>query len=333
MSLNDILKNDFLKITIGVLFVLIFFISFININWKNPSFKENYISYILIFVTSVAISFCLYLYLTDATNIENKKVILDFLKTLLPTILAILSLLYALSSGLFNLKKENLQHDINKFEKQKDSLHIEVKVAKDSVESIKNELIEKNNTLVEYEKNIKFYRDSISEIKNESEAKSSAISELEKLNQEYDKQLKKRLSITKEPFVQLVGVAPNRNSGFQISVYNKNLKQLTNNEITILDYSPYNHQTNAKYDTKSKKFDISLGFIGNYEYQKTPNIDFVEVPYIISIFKRTKKLTSEEVSNYNKGSYLNFRNLDRETAWKIPVPYVGAEYKIILNDF
>lgn len=119
MILTDILKTDFARITIGFLAILIFLISFINIHWQSPSFKENWKQYILIFLTSLAISSWLFFYLNDIDNVENKRITLDFLKTLLPTTLPILSILYALSSGLFNIKKENLQYDINKFKAEK----------------------------------------------------------------------------------------------------------------------------------------------------------------------------------------------------------------------
>lgn len=340
MELWATIKKDWLLITIWVIVLLLLILSFVNINWEKPKFKEgyNWIWYSILIVIGIFSFITTYHYL-KYPNLENdNKFVLEFLKVLLPTLLAILSLLYALSSGLFNIKNEtlkknkaNLEYDINRlqedkkgFENEKEKLAKKLKTLNDSLNFKEEILNSKEKEITEKEKEIQSFKTTVEEIKKESLEKSNAIDYLRELNKQFKLQSEKRISNINKPIVELVDVISSEGSGYVVSVFDSKLNQLTQKEIGFLNSDEYGSL--ARYDKESKKFYVSLApYIGAPDGIK-PN-----KPFNLQIF-RTNDVSLGGKLQFNWDT-LNRNDLDTSSSWSILVPYIYAEYKIILNDF
>lgn len=156
MTVLETLKQDWVIILFLISWITFLIISFARIDWETPQFSagKNWIWYQILAVLMVFAIIFIYHFLNTSENSEKSKFILEFLKSLLPTILAILSLLYALSSGLFNIKGEklkkekvNLEYEINKFETVRDSLKEEVNSKERQLKTTKRKLISKEKSL------------------------------------------------------------------------------------------------------------------------------------------------------------------------------------------
>ncbi|MEP2240029.1 MAG: hypothetical protein ABJI22_16790, partial [Maribacter sp.] len=203
--------------------------------------------------------------------------ILDFLKTLLPTTLAVLSLMYALSSGLFNIKKENLQYDINKFEEEKKVVFSKLEILNNTLSSTQKQLDFKQEEIIKKEIEYETLKCSIEEIKKDNKEKSEEIEKYKELTLELQERRKDYLRRSVKNINEYL-VERHRNSvgdfqvecvglhdkeGILISVIDSNKVPLTNDEFKLSTHQKNNsgypdHQPitikQTEYDIKSKKF-------------------------------------------------------------------------------
>ncbi|WP_273567735.1 hypothetical protein [Maribacter halichondriae] len=321
--MENFLRTNWPTILIGIGYFLLLIIAFYKIDWEKPSFSTNWIWYILLALLGIlGYIFAHYFYSTIAQ--QNQTLAVDFLKVLLPTILAILSLIYALSSGLFNIKNEtlqknkaNLQYEINEFEKKQRIASDELKSLEDSIHSRQVQLELKTKEVDKKEKEIESFQKEIEEIKKESIEKEKAIEELTELNQEFDKQLKIRLKNIEKPIVEIVNVDLEPSSlHIKVSVYDSNMKLLTNKDIALLN--------NDEMSMPSKGFDEKTGMF-NYS------------PHIyagLSLSGKWKQhLFGLTIVGKVVDTSVNYRGYDDSYHKTISLPYMSAEYRIILNDF
>lgn len=117
--------------------------------------------------------------------------------------------------------------------------------------------------------------------------------------------------------------------GYILSICDSNLHQLANKDVGLLNSNE--SRSLAKYDKKTQKFIINIApYIAHPDgSDKLPDKIFQFEIY------RTFDMTAGGVNPVIDFDWDVFGKnaLDTSSLWSIPVPYVYAEYRIILNDF
>jgi chromosome segregation ATPase len=185
----------------------------------------------------------------------------NYLQVLLPTTLAIFSLLYALTSGLFSskqelleLNKKQLETDITSFQKQKDNLTSTNNMLKIDIRKYNDSLRNKDLILKKYENSFTKEREKINSLNEEVEILKSTRNnynlEISTLEKEYNN---KKQTYLKEIESKYYKEIDNDKSIKTLNETNKNLNQT----ISDLKYNVEIFKSNP-YIQKGKQYDFNI---------------------------------------------------------------------------
>ena len=185
----------------------------------------------------------------------------NYLQVLLPTILAIFSLLYAITSGLFSskqelleLNKKQLETDIAAFQKQKDNLTSTNNVLKIQISQYNDSLRNKDLILKKYENSFTKERDKINALNEEVEVlrntRNNYNEQIANLEKEYNK---KKQTYLKEIESKYYKEIDNDKNIKTLNETNKNLNQT----ISDLRYNVEIFKSNP-YIQKGKQYDFNI---------------------------------------------------------------------------
>ena len=233
----------------------------------------------------------------------------NYLQVLLPTTLAIFSLLYAITSGLFSskqelleLNKKQLETDISAFQKQKDTLISTNNLLKIQIRKYNDSLKNKDLILKKYENSFTKERDKINSLNEEVEilknTRNDYNEEISKLEREYNKKKQTYLKEIESKYYKEI------DNDKRIKTLNETNKTL-NQTIIDLKYNVEIFKSNP-YIQKGKQYDFNvwaLEKMSNYYSIKSGKSD----KEIERLNKETERIEKSIDSLHVKGKILKIK--------------------------
>jgi Ca2+/Na+ antiporter len=294
-----------------------FVITFLNIKWQNLNFLDYLLISILVLLAFILFLY-LYSYLKREDNIRNKKVVLSFIRVLMPFLLGLFSLVYVISSGLFNVQRENIKREIYALKQQDSSLQksilqfkndsVEIQVKNDSLRQINSTLTQKLTVLNNDLKSFPEIEKNYAQLKIDSSKLSGLISKLQHENRILNQI--KTFAVMSDHIKAINNLRLNGDI-ISFKIRNQFGKLLTDKEIELQI---------GIYDKQIKDW-LYADLIYENELK---HFRFV----IPSSFKNNKRF-GLEMELYHKGingfSFRNGKNLGL-----IPIGVFGAHYEILI---
>ncbi len=185
----------------------------------------------------------------------------DLLKVLLPTILAIFSLIYAITSGFFSskselleLKRQQLKFEITQFQKEREELLLSNKELENKKLNLIDSLKSQSKKLGYYVLTLNSERDKKVKLNSElvvlKNTRNNFNRDIQILEEDYNKKKEKYLNEIETKYYQEI------DSQRELSVLNDSVRGL-NNEIEALEYNLALFD-NAPIINKTKKLELKV---------------------------------------------------------------------------